>query len=217
MFSAENGLSQPNLTLAQKRQKLTPHLGSTRAGAKQPTLCPSSTNSPKILMQLSPRRLPGILAPVVATWGQDAHISKVGHLGRPVRVGLCRDLVEPSFDSQALISALVGCIGFGDTNGQKTARIAKLGNIARTVSCITLTRPEEHILTPRAIDPLSSPTRIALSSGYVPSPMEIWCSQPGLKWQKQRNLLETAHTHDPISPWVWRGITQPKSLGTHGS
>ena len=51
---AENGLFQPILTLVQKSTKLTPRLGHTRAGAKQRTLYPSSTNSLAVLCNLAP-------------------------------------------------------------------------------------------------------------------------------------------------------------------
>ena len=47
----------------------------------------------------------------VATWGQDAKIGKIGHLGWPARVGFRGGLVKPSLDPRALVSPLVPCIG----------------------------------------------------------------------------------------------------------
>ena len=42
---AENGLFQPKLILTQKSPKLTPRPDPPKVGTRQPTLCPSSTNS----------------------------------------------------------------------------------------------------------------------------------------------------------------------------
>ena len=43
-LGAENGLFQPNLTMAQKTPKLTPRPGYTRAGARQATRSPLIRN-----------------------------------------------------------------------------------------------------------------------------------------------------------------------------
>ena len=51
-LGAENALFQPILTMAQKRQKWSLRPGHTRVGAKQPTLCLSSTNSLEALCNL---------------------------------------------------------------------------------------------------------------------------------------------------------------------
>ena len=40
---------------------------------------------------------------------QDAEIGKIGHLGRPARVGFCGDVVEPSLVPRGFISPLVPC------------------------------------------------------------------------------------------------------------
>ena len=56
-LGSENGLLQPNLILAEKC-KLTGRPGHTRAGAKQPTLHPPSTNAPKALCNLVPLDCP---------------------------------------------------------------------------------------------------------------------------------------------------------------
>ena len=52
--------------------------------------------------------------------------------------------------------------------GQKTAGIAKLGNVAHTVSYLTLARLKEQIQKPAAIDPCSYVTRIAHYSWLGP-------------------------------------------------
>ena len=46
----------------------------------------------------------------VAPLGGDAKIGQIGHLGRPVRVGICGNRVKPSLDSRAWISPLVPCM-----------------------------------------------------------------------------------------------------------
>ena len=117
----------------------------------------------------------------VATWGQDAKIGEIGRLGWVATVGFPGVLVEPSLDSRALMSPLVlfGLLsrwlltvrgGDGHTTGEKKARIAKLGNVARTVSCITPARPNKQIQKPRALDPYSFATEIALHFGIGPLP-----------------------------------------------
>ena len=95
---------------AHKSPKLTPWPGHTRAGAQQPTLYFSSTIFPEPLCKLVPPDCQASWRHGVATWGQDAEPSKIGHLGWPTRVGFCCDLVTPSHDSGALISPLVPCI-----------------------------------------------------------------------------------------------------------
>ena len=62
---AENGLFQPNVTLAPKILKWTPQLGGMRAGSKQQTLCPSSRNVLSAYRRYKGGflRFPGILAP----------------------------------------------------------------------------------------------------------------------------------------------------------
>ena len=54
--------------------------------------------------------------------------------------------------------------GDGRSTRQKTARNAKLGNMARTVRCITLARPEEQLRKPGAMDPWSYAPRLNISS-----------------------------------------------------
>ena len=107
----ENGLFQPILTLAQKSSKVTPQLGCTRTGAKQATLYPSTTNPLEAVCNLVPPDSLVSRRHRVATWGQDAKIRKIGHLGWPARVGIHGDLVRPSGDSRALGSPLVRCMG----------------------------------------------------------------------------------------------------------
>ena len=98
--------------MAQKSPKLTPQLGHTRAGAKQPTGYPSITNSPEALINLVSPEFLASWRHGVTTSGQDAKIGKFGLLGRPTRVCLRGDLVKPRLDPRPLISALVPCIGF---------------------------------------------------------------------------------------------------------
>ena len=166
-LGAENGLFQPIPTMAQKGPKLTPQLGNTRAGARQPTPHTSGRNSPKAPCNLVPPDSPAVWRHEVATWGQDAQIDKIGHLGWSTRVGLLGDFVKPSLDPRASITLLVSCIGVwpavtlaacrsrgdGHTTGQKTARKGNFGNVARAISCIAPARPEEQIRNCRAIDP----------------------------------------------------------------
>ena len=102
--------SQSRLWL-QKSLKLTPRPGHTRGGLKQPTLCSSSRNSLNALCSLVPLDSLASWRHRVATWGQDANVGKIGHLGWPAMVGIRGDLVKPSLDSRALISPLVPCIG----------------------------------------------------------------------------------------------------------
>ena len=131
-------------------------------------------------MELGSPRFSGILAPRgrhgVAKWGQGAKIGKIGRLGRPTRVCFRGQLVGPNHDSQVFIYPYVLCIGLwlavtlasycspGDRHGtwQKTGRNAQLGNVDRTVSCITPARLEEQIRKRRANDSWSYTTRIAL-------------------------------------------------------
>ena len=75
---AENGLFQPKLKLAQKSPKLTTRLDPPEVGTRQPTLCPSTTNS----LEPSPNLVP---SEVLASgqhrfikWGHDAKITKIG-------------------------------------------------------------------------------------------------------------------------------------------
>ena len=75
------GLFQPILTLAQKSPKLTPRPGNTRAGAKQPTLYISNTHSLKALCDLVPLDFLASWPHWVATWGQDARMTKLAISG----------------------------------------------------------------------------------------------------------------------------------------
>ena len=110
-LGAENGLFQPIWTLAQKNSKLTPEPGHTRAGAQHPTPNTSSRNPLEALCYLVPSDSQASWRHGVATWGQDAQVGKISHLELPTRVGFRGDLVKPSFDSRALTSPLVPCIG----------------------------------------------------------------------------------------------------------
>ena len=56
----------------------------------------------------------------------------------------------------------------GRARGGKTARGAKFGNMARTVSCITPVTQEEQIQNPRAMDLWSYATRMAPNSWLGP-------------------------------------------------
>ena len=58
--------------------------------------------------------------------------------------------------------------GDGHTTGKKTARNAKLGNVARTISCITPARTEEQIRKSKAMDHWLCATRIVLSDCLGP-------------------------------------------------
>ena len=55
---AENGLFQPKLKLTQKPPKLTPRPDPPEVGTRQPTLCPSSTNSLEPSPNLVPSEVP---------------------------------------------------------------------------------------------------------------------------------------------------------------
>ena len=154
---------------------LTPRSGHTRVGAKQPTLCSWSTNSLEALCNLVLPDSQASWRNGIATWGHDAEVVKVGHLGWPTWGGFCGDLFKTSLDSRALISFLDPWIGVWlavtlaacfsprgcSMSGQKAAREANFGNVARTVSCITPARPQEQIPNSRKIDPSSYATRLA--------------------------------------------------------
>ena len=156
-FGAETGLFQPDLTWAHKSPKLTPLQGLTRAGAKHPTLCHASTNSLKALCNLVPSDPLASWCHGVAMWGQDAKIGKVGRFRRPTRVGFRDNLVKPSLDSGpeyilrssasqfGLLTHWPAAVPRGDgyATGQKIARNAKFGNVARTISCIFAATPEQ--------------------------------------------------------------------------
>ena len=63
-------------------------------------------------MQLGSPRFLGIVAARGPHVGSECqNIGKISHLGWPTRVGFCGDIVKPSFDPRAFVSALVPCIG----------------------------------------------------------------------------------------------------------
>ena len=107
----ENGLFQPKLILAPKSQELTPRLDPPEVGARQLTLCPSSTNSLEPSPNLVPSEVPASGHHGFVTWGHDCQNNKIGRLGRPSRVGNLGAIDAPSPDSQPLISPLVPCPG----------------------------------------------------------------------------------------------------------
>ena len=177
-LGVENGLFRPILPLAQKGPELTPQSGHTSAGAKQRTPYTSSTNVLEALCNLVP-------ADSLASWRhRDAKIGKFGHLGWPTRVGFCGDLVKPNLDSRASVFLWSRASGFGLVShwllavsrgdgramGQRAAEKAKLCNVARTVSSITVSRLEQQIQNSRAIDRWSYATRIATLSWLGPLP-----------------------------------------------
>ena len=108
---AENGLFQPKLILAPKTPKLTPRPDPPEVGARQLTLCPSSTNSLEPSPNLIFSEVPASGRHRFAKWGQDAQNGKIGRLGRPSRVGNPGDIDALSLDSEPLISLLVPCPG----------------------------------------------------------------------------------------------------------
>ena len=61
-------------------------LGRTKAGAKQSTLYPSSTNFPRAPGNLVPPHPQASWRHGAARWGQDAENGKNGHLWLPARV-----------------------------------------------------------------------------------------------------------------------------------
>ena len=75
---AENGLFQPKLILARKIPKLTPRPDLSEVGTRQPTLCPSSTNSLEPSPNLVPSEVPASGHHGFIKWGQDANITKIG-------------------------------------------------------------------------------------------------------------------------------------------
>ena len=153
-----------------KCAKSTPRPGHIRAGAKPPIMCPSITNSVKALCSLVPPDTLASWRHGVVTWGGNANVGKMGHLGQPGRVGFGLDVVKPSrakpLTSPAPACCNVACFprGNGHAAGQKTARKAEFGKVAGTVSCITPAGSEKQIQKPRIIDPWSYATRFVLSS-----------------------------------------------------
>ena len=75
---AENGLFQPKLILTQKSPKLNPRPDPPEVGTRQPTLCPSSTNSLKPSPNLVPSEVPASGHHGFVKWGRDAKITKTG-------------------------------------------------------------------------------------------------------------------------------------------
>ena len=75
---AANGLFQPKLILAQKSREWTADLDPPEVGTRQPTLCPSNTNS----LEPSPNLVPSEVSPSghhgFVKWGHDAKITKIG-------------------------------------------------------------------------------------------------------------------------------------------
>ena len=199
----------------------TPWLGRRRAGAKQPPLCPSSTIPVKTLCNLVPRESRACCRHGVARLGQDVKIGRIGRFGRPTRVDFRADLVEPSLASQVLISPPGPCIKVWPAvtlaaccssrgwshDGAENSMKCKIGRRGA--------HRKLHNSGPAGVanmKNLGGPTLVhvlqqsSFLAGLVPCPMEIWYSQLGLKWQRQRSLAETAHTHYPISRLPWRTI-----------
>ena len=151
---------------------------------KQSTLYPSGMSSIEAQCNLVPPDSLASWRHGVAMWGQDARIGKIGHPGWPTRVGSDGDLVKPSLHPRALISPLVHASGFGllsrcllavprgdgHAMGQRTARKAKFGNVARTVSRRTPASLEEQIRSSRAIDPWLCSTKNKPSLWLGPLP-----------------------------------------------
>ena len=77
-FVAENGLFQPKLILAQKSPKLTSRPDPPEVGTRQPTLCPSSTNSLEPSPNLVPSEVSASGQHGFVKWGHDAKITKIG-------------------------------------------------------------------------------------------------------------------------------------------
>ena len=75
---AENGLFQPKLILTQKSLKLTTRPDLPEVGARQLTLCPSSTNSLVPSPNLVPSEVPASGQHGFVKWGHDAKITKIG-------------------------------------------------------------------------------------------------------------------------------------------
>ena len=75
---AENGLFQPKLILAPKYPKLTPCPDPPEVGTRQPTLCPSSTNSLEPSPNLVPSKVPASGQHGFVKWGHDAKITRIG-------------------------------------------------------------------------------------------------------------------------------------------
>ena len=78
MFVAENRLFQPKLMLARKTLKLTPCLDPPEVGTRQPTLCPSRTNSLEPPPNLFPSEVPASGHHGFAKWGHDGKITNIG-------------------------------------------------------------------------------------------------------------------------------------------
>ena len=75
---AENRPFQPKLILARKTPKLTPCLDPPEVGTRQPTPCPSRTNSPEPSPNLVPSEIPVSGHYGFIKWGHDAKITKFG-------------------------------------------------------------------------------------------------------------------------------------------
>ena len=90
---AENGLFQPKLKLGQKTQKLTPRPDHPEVGTRQPTLCPSSTNSVDPSPNVVPSEPPASARHGFVKWGHDAKFTKIGVIptGDPPGQGKAND------------------------------------------------------------------------------------------------------------------------------
>ena len=75
---AENGLFQPELTLAQKSPKLTPCPDPPEVGTRQLTLCPPSSHSLEPSANLVPSEVAASGHHGFVKWGHDAKITKIG-------------------------------------------------------------------------------------------------------------------------------------------
>ena len=80
---AENRLFQPKLILAPKSPELTPQSDPPGVGTRQPTLCPSSTNSMEPSPNLVPSEVPASGHHGFVKWGHDAKITKIGVIPTP--------------------------------------------------------------------------------------------------------------------------------------
>ena len=74
----ENGLFQPKPILAPKTPKFTPRLDPPEVGTRQPTICPSRTNSLEPSPNLVPSEVPASGHHGFIKWGNDAKITKIG-------------------------------------------------------------------------------------------------------------------------------------------